>query len=309
MSGKEKMKGYVFDFKRFSTHDGKGIRTTIFLKGCTLNCVWCQNPEGISIKQRPLYRKSKCIHCNICANMAKNGGVYLDKEQIKLDVSKKEAWEKIIDSCPSAALEMDSREMTVEQVLDEACKDEAFFKYDGGVTLSGGEPLYQHEFAIEILKGLKERGITTTIETASNVPPRIYQEAMNYIDYVYADLKIINDQLHRKYTGTGNETIKTNLKWLLSSKKASNVIIRTPMIPGMTTSADNIAGIAKFISAIYPEVKYEILNYNPLAPGKYDMVDMEFCYEDNPPMYTDNQMREFGRIAKDNGVKNLILEI
>ena len=105
------MKGYVFDFKRFSTHDGHGIRTTIFLKGCTLKCVWCQNPEGISIKQRPLYFTNKCIHCNTCVHEAKHGGVYLRDGKIKLDVSKPENWKEIIHSCPSGALAMDSKEM------------------------------------------------------------------------------------------------------------------------------------------------------------------------------------------------------
>lgn len=303
------MKGLVFDFKRFSTHDGNGIRTTIFLKGCTLNCVWCQNPEGISIKQRPLYFPNKCIHCNTCIHMAKCGGVYLKEESIKLDVAKTENWSQIIEYCPSGALAMDSREMTVEEVVEEACKDAPFFKYGGGVTLSGGEPLFQHEFAIEVLKGLKKRGITTTIETASHIPTDIYKEAMKYIDYVYADFKIVDGNNHKKYTGVGNDLIKKNLTWLLSSEKAENVIIRTPLIPGMTTGEDNIAGIAKFISNIYPEVKYEILNYNPLAEAKYDMVDKEFCFDKNPPLYSDSQMRAFGKIATDNGVKNLILEI
>ena len=132
---------------------------------------------------------------------------------------------------------------------------------------------------------------------------------MKYIDYVFADLKIIDSADHKKYTGVDNELIKQNLEWLLSSKKAKDVIIRTPLIPGMTTSEENIAGIARFISDIYPDVKYEILNYNPLAQAKYDMVDKQFCFEDNPPLYSDEQMRAFGKIATDNGVKNLILEI
>lgn len=303
------MKGYVFDFKRFSTHDGEGIRTTIFLKGCTLNCVWCQNPEGISIKQRPLYFPNKCIHCKTCVHLSRNGGVTDNNGEIKLDVSKEEDWKYITENCPSVALTMDSREMTVEEVLEEACKDAPFFKYGGGVTLSGGEPLFQHEFAIEILKGLKERGITTTIETASHIPMRIYQEAMKYTDYVFADLKIIDSEKHKKYTGVDNELIKQNITWLLSSKKAANVTIRTPLIPGMTTDEENIAGIARFITEIYPEVKYEILNYNPLAQAKYDMVDKEFCFEKNPPLYNDEQMWNFGKIATKNGVKNLLLEI
>ncbi len=303
------MDGYVFDFKRFSTHDGNGIRTTIFLKGCTLKCVWCQNPEGISIKQRPLYFPTKCIHCNTCVNMSKNGGVYEKYGQIKLDISKDENWEEIVDSCPAVALAMDSRKMSSDEVVTEALKDEPFFKHGGGVTLSGGEPLFQHEFAIEILKKLKEKNITTTIETASNISHEIYVEAMKYIDHVFADLKIIDCDEHKKYTGVGNDLILENISWLLKSDKAKDVIIRTPLIPGMTAIEENIAGIAKYISDLYPEVKYEILNYNPLAEAKYDMVDMEFCFEQNPPLYSDEQMRAFGKIATDNGIKNLILEI
>ncbi|MFW5630627.1 MAG: glycyl-radical enzyme activating protein [Acetivibrio ethanolgignens] len=303
------MKGYVFDFKRFSTHDGHGIRTTVFLKGCTINCVWCHNPEGISIRQRPLYFPNKCIHCNTCVHLAENEGVKEINGKIKLDISKNENWHYIIDSCPSAALTMDSREMTVQEVVEEACKDEPFFKYGGGVTLSGGEPLFQHAFAIEILKGLREKNIATTIETASHIPTKLYQEAMNYVDYVFADLKIIDSRQHKKYTGVTNELVKQNLEWLLTSDKAENVIIRTPLIPDMTATEENIAEIARFISGLYQEVKYEILNYNPLAQAKYDMVDKAFCFEKNRPSYSDNQMRAFGKIAADNGIKNLILEI
>ncbi|MFW5631597.1 MAG: glycyl-radical enzyme activating protein [Acetivibrio ethanolgignens] len=303
------MKGYVFDFKRFSTHDGHGIRTTVFLKGCTINCVWCHNPEGISIRQRPLYFPNKCIHCNTCVHLAENEGVKEINGKIKLDISKNENWHYIIDSCPSAALTMDSREMTVQEVVEEACKDEPFFKYGGGVTLSGGEPLFQHAFAIEILKGLREKNIATTIETASHIPTKLYQEAMNYVDYVFADLKIIDSRQHKKYTGVTNELVKQNLEWLLTSDKAENVTIRTPLIPDMTATEENIAEIARFISGLYQEVKYEILNYNPLAQAKYDMVDKAFCFEKNRPSYSDNQMRAFGKIAADNGIKNLILEI
>lgn len=304
-----KMKGFVFDFKRFSTHDGNGIRTTVFLKGCTLRCVWCQNPEGISIKQRPLYFPSKCIHCNTCISIARNGGVYEEEGQIRLNVSKDENWNKIAEECPAVAITMDSKEYTVEEVVQEVLKDEVFFKYDGGVTLSGGEPLFQHEFAIEILKSLKEHGVKTTIETALNVSEDIVAKALEYLDNVYADCKIIDEEEHRKHTGVSNKLIKKNLELLLRSDKKDTVIIRTPLIPGFTTSEENIAGIAKFISSIYPEVKYELLNYNPLAQAKYSMVDKEYCYEENPKMYTDDQMRAFGKIATDNGIKNLILEI
>lgn len=303
------MKGFIFDFKRFSTHDGNGIRTTVFLKGCSLRCVWCQNPEGISIKQRPLYFQNKCIHCGTCLTHSINGGVYEEQGQIRLDISKEEDWQKIVEECPAVAIAMDSKEYTVDEVVKEVLKDEVFFKYDGGVTLSGGEPLFQHAFAIEILKKLKEHNVKTTIETALNIPTEVVEEALNYLDFVFADCKIMEEEAHRKYTGVSNRLIKKNLEMLLASDKRDCVTIRTPLIPGFTTSEKNIAEIAKFISGIYPDVKYELLNYNPLAQAKYTMVDKEYCYEENPKMYTDAQMRAFGKIATDNGVRNLILEI
>ena len=132
---------------------------------------------------------------------------------------------------------------------------------------------------------------------------------MKYLDHVFADCKIIDEEQHKKYTGVSNELIKKNLEILLTSDLKDEVVIRTPLIPGITTNEENIAQIAKFISGIYPDVHYELLNYNPLAEAKYDMVDMKFCYEENPPMYKDSEMRAFGKIATDNGIKNLILEI
>lgn len=303
------MKGLVFDIKRFSTHDGKGIRTTVFLKGCTLKCVWCQNPEGISIKKRPLYFQNKCIHCNTCVNLAQNGGVYQENGNIKLDVTKEEDWETIVDECPAVALAMDSKEYSVDELLKEIMKDEVFFKYDGGVTLSGGEPLFQHEFAIELLRRLQENGIHTSMETALNVPTEVVGKALKYLDHLFADCKLIDSSQHQMYAGVSNELIKKNLEMLLTSDKRDQIVIRTPLIPGFTDSEENLAGIARFLSGIYPEVHYELLNYNPLAQAKYSMVDMEYCYEDNPKMFTDNQMRAFGKILTDNGIKNLILEI
>ena len=162
-----------------------------------INLTAITDPEGISIKQRPLYFPNKCIHCNTCVHTAKNGGVYEHDGNIKLDISKDENWEEIIDACPAVALTMDSREMTVEEAIEEASKDEPFFKYGGGVTLSGGEPLFQHEFAIGILKGLKEKKIATSIETALNVKSEVVREAIKYLDHVFADCKIIDEEQHK----------------------------------------------------------------------------------------------------------------
>lgn len=302
------MKGTIFDIRRFSTHDGAGIRTTVFLKGCPLNCIWCQNPEGISAKRRPIYFKNPCIKCGICVKLAKNKGVVFENGNIKLNIDKDENWEKIIDACPSGALMMDSQIKTVEEIIQEVMRDKVFFKHGGGVTLSGGEPLAQGKFAIELLKELKKLNVNTAIETALNVDNEVLKEALDYLDIIYADLKIFNDEEHKKYVGVSNEKIKNNIKFLLQSENKEKVIIRTPMIPEYTTSEKNISEISRYISDIYGDVSYELLNYNPLAGGKYSLVDKEYCFKENHPLYSKEEMKAFGNIAKNNGIKNLIIE-
>jgi pyruvate formate lyase activating enzyme len=303
------MKGSVFDIKRFAMHDGEGIRTTVFLKGCPLSCVWCQNPEGISLKKRPLYFENKCIHCMTCVHVAKKGGVTTEDGKITLHIDAKEDWNKIVDACPAVAIAMDSKEYTVEEVLAEVNKEKAFYKYDGGVTLSGGEPLMQSQFAIELLRTFKNEGINTAIETALHVKSETVEEMLKYIDSIYADFKIYDDSMHKKYVGVSNEQIKKNLKLILTSEKKDSVIIRTPLIPELTATEENLTCIARFVSDIYPEVKYELLNYNPLAEAKYHLVDKEYYFKDNPKLYTKEQMKAFGDIVTNAGIKNLILEI
>ena len=134
------MTGKVFDIRRFSTHDGDGIRTTVFLKGCPLKCVWCQNPEGISIRKRPIYFENRCMHCKTCIAKSKNQGVTMENDQIHIHPNRNENWNTIIDWCPTGAIAMDSREMSVEMVMEEIRKDKSFYRYgNGGVTISGGE--------------------------------------------------------------------------------------------------------------------------------------------------------------------------
>lgn len=144
--------GYVFDIKRFATHDGEGIRTTIFLKGCPLRCAWCQNPEGLHPVLQLLYMETKCMHCGSCAAAAIHGGVSMQDGRIKLVRDAVEDWEGLIDICPTGALRYDASCYDVSDILREVKKDRAFFRYGGGVTLSGGEPLLQADFALEILK-------------------------------------------------------------------------------------------------------------------------------------------------------------
>lgn len=301
--------GRIFDIRRFSTHDGDGIRTTVFLKGCPLKCLWCQNPEGISTRQKLIHFQNKCINCELCIKNCSNKSII--KRDNKICVSKENYTEDqnktVIDICPTGALTMDSKDYTLNEVIEIAMKDEPFFKYGGGVTLSGGEPFYQKEFTIGLLKELKEHGINTAIETSLFVSNEYLIEALPFLDTIFADLKVFDDEKHKEFTGVSNEVIKKNIKLILESNKKDCVIIRTPLIPNFTATSKNIYDISKYISEIYPSVRYELLNYNPLAKAKYNLIDnLDYCFEKNPKMYTEEQMKEFQKIALDAGIKNLI---
>lgn len=303
------MQGKVFDIRRFSTHDGDGIRTTVFLKGCPLRCVWCQNPEGIDSQIYPMYLPNKCIHCGTCLELSKKGGVSLEHGEIRLCRNKADEWQKIVKECPAEAIMMDSKIYTAEQLVEEVLKDEVFFRRGGGVTLSGGEPLLQGKFAIEVLRLLHDRKIHTAVETSLSVPLQTVKEVLPYLDLIYADMKIADEGGHKKYVGTSNVLIKKNLEYILVSGFSKKAVIRTPLIPEFTATEDNLSAIASFLSGICPEVKYELLNYNPLAEAKYRLVDRDYCFKENPKMYTKDQMIRFGEIVKSNGIKNLIMEI
>ncbi len=303
------MKGSVFDIRRFSTHDGDGIRTTVFLKGCPLCCVWCQNPEGIAFEPGPVHFPGKCIHCKTCLRLAENGGICEENGEIRLKKDREENWEALADACPTGAIAMDSRLWDPEELAAEVLKDQVFFRKGGGVTLSGGEPLAQPEFTLEVLKILHGEGIHTAIETALHVSGQVLERALPFLDLIYADFKIAGEQRHRACTGVSNSRIKENLVWLLTSEHREKAVVRTPLIPGYTAVRENLEQIASFLVGIFPDVKYELLNYNPLAEAKYHLVDREYCFKDNPKLYTKDEMEAFGEIVRTKGIQNLIMEI
>ena len=305
----EKLCGTIFDVRRFATHDGDGIRTTVFFKGCPLECAGCHNPEGISTKRRPLYFPKKCIHCGSCVTESEDRGITMDKDRnITLDITKQEDWDNIMEICPTGAIAWDSRKVEVNDLLEEVRKDEPFFKYSGGVTISGGEPLLQPLFAAELLLLLQYYKIHTAIETALLVPNENVAAVLPYLDTIFADCKIFDEQEHIKATKVSNVRIKENIEFILTSEKRDKVIIRTPMIPEYTAFDENVANIAKFISNIYPEVHYEILNYNPLASAKYHLVGREYCFKENPTRFSKEQMKHFAEVAVKNGVRNIHID-
>lgn len=303
------MKGLIFDIRRFSTHDGNGLRTNIFFKGCPLRCVWCQNPEGIAPGAAPIYFSNTCIGCGTCVKLSRKGGIFLEDGNIRLCRDRPEPWESIIDACPTGALAMDAREYTVAELVQEAEKDAVFYRDSGGVTISGGEPLMQGKFAAKLLEALHRAGYHTAIETSLYTSQETVERVLPHLDQIFADLKVFDEEEHRRCTGVTNACIRRNIALILRSPRRDQVTIRTPLIPGYTTSEQNLAAIAEFLSGLYPDVKYELLNYNPLAEAKYHLVDRQYCFTENPNLYNQAQMLHFGEIVKAHGIRNLILEI
>lgn len=300
------MKGRIFDIRRFSTHDGAGLRTTVFFKGCPLNCLWCHNPESISTKSRPIYMENRCIGCKTCINTAQHGGVYEKDSCIAIDPNASENWEDIIYNCPADAIRMDSYEIEADELMRQLERDRLFFRDGGGVTFSGGEPLMQGNFLIEMLRRLKNAGINTAIETSLFGDTEILCKAAEYLDIIYADFKVFDDQKHKQFTGVSNQIIKKHIKLLLTSHNRDKVIIRTPLIPDHTADSDNLKNISEFIANIYPNVKYELLNFNPLAKAKYHLINKQYTLSDDYTLYNESQMEQFRSILKQNGIINIV---
>ncbi len=301
-------KALVFDVKRFAVHDGAGLRTTVFFKGCPLRCKWCQNPEGLSAKKRPIYFKNSCIHCRICEKVSEKNQLEYRDDRPYFNLDYAGNFDKLVKMCPSGAIKYDSEEYGIEELVEKIKEDQVFFRNDGGVTFSGGEPLMQGEFLVEVLKRCKEEGIHTAIETTMYAPLEIIEKVLPYLDLIYIDLKVFDENKHKEFTGVSSKVIKEHIKYVLESEHRDKVIIRTPLIPTMTATDENVRSIAEFLVGVYPEVRYELLNYNPLAPSKYELVDLEYGLDEDYKMFSKDEMQHFYDIVEQSGLKNLIIE-
>ena len=250
------MNGTVFSIEEFSVYDGPGIRTSVFLKGCPLRCTWCHNPEGRLRETEIVRSPNGCIGCGMCERTAVNGK--FTAESIK--------------KCPKNLLRYCGKEYTAEDLCNMLLKNERILNNGGGVTFSGGEPLLQSGFVFECLEILKGR-LHTAIQTCGYCKSVIFENAVQKADFFLYDLKIFDDEMHKKYTGVSNETILDNFKILAKGNKP--FIARIPLIPTVTDTERNISEIAEFLAE--NGVNYaEVLPYNKMAGGKYKMVLKEY---------------------------------
>lgn len=279
----------ITNIARGSLHDGPGVRTVIYFKGCGLRCKWCHNPETLSTGKQILYAKSKCIHCGKCVEMCPECHMIQGSDMLFLRENCTVCG-KCSNICPSLALSLCGEDKTVEQVFEEIIKDKHYHTAsNGGVTFSGGECLLHPQFLSEIAKICKDNKIHTAVESAFFVPWQNIEKVLPFIDLFFADLKIPDSEKHRKFTGQDNRLIIENITKL--STKHSNIILRIPVIPGVNDSDYDIDAFAEIIKTFGKGIKEtELLRYNYLAESKYDISGMKYIkFADNPQ--TDEDMK------------------
>ena len=280
--------GIVLNIQRYCSHDGPGTRTTVFFKGCSLRCKWCSNPESIRIKPELSYEPKKCIgkECSICLKPPFPEGAFYfiegDDEKVKVNWQLAMNCDETLASlCPEGALEMFGKEMTVNEVVDEVEKDASFYRNTGGgMTLSGGEVMLQPDFAAACLQEAHNRGINTAIETACNVPWSFLEKVLPHVDTMLHDIKLMDSERHKKWTGVGNKRILDNFKKAYENFPHIDFVARTPLIPGINADEETIRAVLDFIKPYKNVIDYELLPYHRFGLGKYELLGAIYELDD-----------------------------
>lgn len=297
------MRGIIFDLKRFAVHDGGGLRSTLFLKGCPLRCPWCQNPEGIGSKVQLWHSPGSCLKCGSCVPVCPEKALTLT-DRIHVDHALCRQCGACVDACPAAAMELLGTAVTAEEAARQLLRDRVFFGENGGVTLSGGEVLMQWQFASQVLRLCKQEGADTAIETCLLAPRQALEAMKEVTDHFIVDIKFMDPQLHRTHLGADNVQILSNFRWLL--EQGADVLVRTPLIPGYTATDDNIRAIARYLCEVAPGIPYELLNFNPLCRSKYAALEQD--YPVTGGALTAAEMEHFYEILAQEGIVNMIKE-
>ncbi len=272
----------TFSLQQFSTEDGPGIRTTVFLKGCPLRCAWCHNPEGLRPEADLMWYDARCIGARDCLRACPEGALTLDPGGMRIDRQRCTRCAECVQACPSAALELIGQTWSPQALLDELLKDRVFFETSGGgLTFSGGEPMIQSEFLESFLPLCREAGLHIALDTCGAAAWPRYAAVLPAVDLVLFDLKVLDTARHRAATGVGNEGILENARRVAGL--GIPMWIRTPVIPGYTADSDNIRAIAEFIHNDLPTVeRWDLLAYTNLGRPKYRRLDLPYSLGDEP---------------------------
>jgi pyruvate formate lyase activating enzyme len=302
--------GIIFDLKKYALHDGPGIRTTVFFKGCPLRCLWCHNPESQSFKLELIFRASRCILCEACLARCAAGAITrvsagddAGGDVMVTDPGKCKVCGQCVDECYAEARQLAGREVMVADVMAEIERDVAYYDQSGGgVTFSGGEPLAQPEFLLALLRACRDHGIHTALDTSGFAQWKVLDDIRPYVNLFLYDLKVMDSAKHRRFTGAPNDLILSNLRAL--SEAGHNLIIRVPIIPGLNDRDDDLRQLGAFAAALPHLRRIDLLSYHEIAIHKYERLDKAYVLTDVRPPSTErmtviaNGLRSYGLAVK-----------
>ena len=297
------MTGTIFELKRFAVHDGPGIRSTLFVKGCPLHCPWCQNPEGMRREIQLWHKPADCLLCGSCAAACERGALSLS-DRVHIDQSRCARCGSCIAACPVGALSLDGREVSADEAAEQLLGDSVFFEQGGGVTISGGEVFAQWEFALEVLSRCRAAGADTAIESRMYVAPGGLERFLPVVDHFLMDIKYFDADEHRRVLGVDNARILDNYRRLV--RAGADVLARTPLIPGYTATEANVRAIACWLVEVNPDARYELLNFNPLCRSKYAALEREYPVQGQA--LSAEEMERFYGILREEGVRHIVRE-
>jgi pyruvate formate lyase activating enzyme len=275
-------KGMIFDIQSFSVHDGPGCRTTVFMSGCPLSCRWCANPESWSKKSHIMFSQLSCRYdkgCSLCKEVCSRGGLSFDdgKPFLNWDICNACTTFECAEACCYSALKQCSKEYTVDKLLEILTRDSNNWGRDGGVTFSGGEPLMQNTFLVEVLKECAKNGFHTAIETTAYADEELFFKVMKYIDFAFIDIKHMNRKKHKEKTGVYNDLILRNLSSLANSEWNGRVILRVPVIGGFNDDLENMSALITFMQA-NNLFEINILPFHKLGESKWNQLGKNYDY-------------------------------
>lgn len=296
----DNFEGTVFNIQRYSIDDGPGVRTTVFMKGCPLTCLWCSNPESQCMLPEVTYRYTSCKRCGTCVKVCPVHAVKLEDDGVHIDRSLCTRCEECIKNCVPQALKMSGNKMTVDDVFKIVKKDADYYEASGGgVTASGGEILAQADFVAALFKKCREAGFHTNADTSGFGDPAALEKILDYADLVFFDLKHMDPKEHLTLCGQSNSVILSNLERVV--KKGVPVVIRVPLIPGYNDSEENLKALGSAVAAIAKDATVNILPYHRYGANKYRMIDMTYTLEDVPEL-TQEQLVQAKEIIESYGL-------